>query len=68
MIVMYESYLERNIRGELLTKQSMRGTNYYIKYTYKLKLLLNVVTARTEAVVVTGSKFLYACVKEVCRL
>jgi hypothetical protein len=34
---------------------------------YICKLLLNVVTAGTEALV-SANKFLYACVKEVCRL
>jgi hypothetical protein len=32
-----------------------------------LKLLLNIVTAGSE-ILVLGNKFLYACVKEVCRL
>jgi hypothetical protein len=32
-----------------------------------LKLRLNVVTAGTEALV-SGNAFLYACVKEICRL
>jgi hypothetical protein len=35
---------------------------------YILKLLLNEVTAGIEALVVLGDKFLYASVKEVCRL
>jgi hypothetical protein len=35
---------------------------------YILKLLLNVVTIRIEALVVSGNKFLYASVKEVCCL
>jgi hypothetical protein len=35
---------------------------------YLLKLLLNTVTAGTEALVVSGNKFLYACVKEICHL
>jgi hypothetical protein len=35
---------------------------------YILKLLLNTDTARTEAAVVSGKKFLYICVKEICRL
>jgi hypothetical protein len=39
----------------------------YTKNMYILKLLLNVVTAGIEALVL-GNKFLYACVKEVCRL
>jgi hypothetical protein len=33
-----------------------------------LKLLLNVVAAKIEALVVSGDKFLYARVKEICRL
>jgi hypothetical protein len=33
-----------------------------------LKLLLDVVTAEIEAFVMSGDKFLYACVKEVCRV
>jgi hypothetical protein len=35
---------------------------------YKLKLLLNVVNAETEAILVSVNKFLHACVKEVCHL
>jgi hypothetical protein len=43
--------------GELLAKQTMREQIYYIqKSTYTLKLLLNVVTAGTEALV-SGKKF-----------
>jgi hypothetical protein len=42
---------------------------YYIqKYTYILKLLLNVVTVGIETLVVSKNTFLYACVKEVCCL
>jgi hypothetical protein len=37
------------------------------KNTYKLKLLLNIVTTEFEALV-SGNKFLCAYVKEVCRL
>jgi hypothetical protein len=33
-----------------------------------LQRLLNIVTAGTEALVVSGSKFLYVYVKEACRL
>jgi hypothetical protein len=36
------------------------------KNKYILKLLLNIVTAWIEALVL-GNKFLYACVKDVCR-
>jgi hypothetical protein len=35
---------------------------------YILKLLLNEITARTEALVTSGDNFLCACVKEVCCL
>jgi hypothetical protein len=40
----------------------------YIRNKYILKLPLNVVTTRIEAFVVSGNKFLYACVEEVWRL
>jgi hypothetical protein len=35
---------------------------------YIPKLLLNVVTGGTEALVISGNKVLCACVKEVCRV
>lgn len=35
---------------------------------YILRLLLNVVRTRTEALVIPGNRFLYACVKEVCHM
>jgi hypothetical protein len=41
---------------------------YMYKHIYILKLLRNVVIAGTEALVLSGNKFMYACVKEVCRL
>jgi hypothetical protein len=65
---MYESHSKKVTPSELLTKQAMRKM-YYIqkKNTYILKLLLNVVTAGIEGLV-SGNKFLYACVKEVCLL
>jgi hypothetical protein len=50
--------------GELLTKQKC----YIQRKKYILKVCLNVVTAGTEALVVSGNKFLYACVTEVCCL
>jgi hypothetical protein len=46
----------------------MRKKYYIQKNTYILQLLLNVVTAGTEARVVTGNKLWFACVNEVCRL
>jgi hypothetical protein len=49
--------------GELLRKQAMIENNVHI-----LQLLLNAVTAKIEAPVVVGNKFLYACVKEICHL
>jgi hypothetical protein len=52
---------------ELLTKQEMRKNFLYTKNICILKLILNVVTAGIEALV-SGNKFLYACVKEICRL
>jgi hypothetical protein len=54
--------------GELLTKKAMRKTKFIIYKKYILKLLLNIVTARIEVPVISGSKILYACVKGVCRL
>jgi hypothetical protein len=62
--------IQKVTSSELLRKHAI-GENkfYYIpKYTYILKLLLNIVTAGIEALVVSGNKFLYVCVKEVCRL
>jgi hypothetical protein len=35
---------------------------------YLFKLLLNITTATIEALFILGNKFLYACVKEVCRV
>jgi hypothetical protein len=40
----------------------------YTKNSYILKLILNTGIARIEALVISGSKFLYARVKEVCCL
>jgi hypothetical protein len=58
----YRRDIQKVTSGELL-KQAMRKYKLlYVKYTYVLKLLLNVVTARIEASVVLGNKFLYACV------
>jgi hypothetical protein len=39
----------------------------YTKNTYILKLFLSLVTAGTEALLILGNKFLYACVKEIYR-
>jgi hypothetical protein len=51
--------------GKLLPRQAMKEKNYYIQII--LKRFLNIVTARIEALV-SRNKFLYARVKEVCRL
>jgi hypothetical protein len=53
---------------ELLTKQGMRKNVLYTKNKCILKLLLNIGTVGIEALVVSEYKFLYARVKEVCRL
>jgi hypothetical protein len=42
--------------SELLTKQAMRK-KYYIKNTYIIKLFLNGITARIEALVFRGTSF-----------
>jgi hypothetical protein len=55
--------------GELLTKEAFKKKKLlHTRNTYILKLLLNIITARIEALVILGNKFLYACVKEVCHL
>jgi hypothetical protein len=46
----------------------MRKKLLYKKNTYLLQLLLNIVTAETEALVILGNKFLYAYVEEACHL
>lgn len=47
---------------ELLTEQSIRTKLLNTKNMYVLKLLLNVLTVRIEALVL-GNKFLYAMLK-----
>jgi hypothetical protein len=54
--------------GELLTEQRMRGKHLLYIKIYIPKLLLNVVTPGIEALIITGNKFLYSCVKELCCL
>jgi hypothetical protein len=61
--------IQKVTSGELLTKQTMRKR--IVLYTKNMdvhKLLLNAVTVRIEALVVSGNKFLYARAKEVCHL
>jgi hypothetical protein len=54
--------------SELLTKQAMRKKLLCTKNMYILELFLSIVTARIQALVISGNKFLYACVKEGCHL
>jgi hypothetical protein len=63
----YRGYSRSNLRWTV-KKTSNEKRILYIKITYILKLLLNVVTAGIEALVILENKFLYAWVKEVCRL
>jgi hypothetical protein len=62
--------IQKVIFGELLTKQATRKKEIllYANNMYILKLLLNIVTAGIEALVISGKKFLFACVKEICHL
>jgi hypothetical protein len=61
----YEGYSESKFR--LAVKKASNEKNFIIhKNAYILKLLLNVGTARIGTFVLSRSKFLYACVKEVC--
>jgi hypothetical protein len=63
----HEGYSESNFRGAV-NKTNKEKKLLYIRNTYILKLLMNLVTAGIEALSLWGNKFLYACVKEVCRL
>jgi hypothetical protein len=62
------SSIQKVACGELLTKQAMRKSVLYMKNTYMLNLLLNVVTTGIEAHVILENKFLCASVKKVCSL
>jgi hypothetical protein len=62
----HEGCSESNF-SELLTNQAMRKKIVLCrKNVYIRKLLLIVVTAGIEALVLSGNKFLYACIEEVC--
>jgi hypothetical protein len=63
----YTRVIGKVTSGALLTKQAMRKKTLHTKNTYILKLLLNIVIAGIETLV-SGNKFLYDCVKEVCHL
>jgi hypothetical protein len=60
------SVAESNLQRPLNKTNNDKKIIIYKKYI--LKLLLNVVTAGSEALVISGNKFLYACVREVCHL
>jgi hypothetical protein len=63
---MYEGYLKSKLQWAV-KKTINEKKNYYIQKEKYILILLNVVTASTEALVISGNKFLHACVKEVCR-
>jgi hypothetical protein len=65
----YQGYSESHFRW-VDNKTSNEKKKYYAqKEKYKLKLLLNLVTAETEALVISDTKICsYVYVKEVCRL
>jgi hypothetical protein len=63
----YEGYSESNLPWGVKKQAKREQHLLYTQNKYILKLLLNVVTACTEALVVSGNKFMYACVKDVCR-
>jgi hypothetical protein len=57
-VFLYYGYSKSSI-GELLTKQAMGKRVLHIKNTYMLKLIINLLTDETEAIV-SGNKFLYS--------
>jgi hypothetical protein len=63
LITSYFNIIRKVTSGELLTKQWER--NCHIQ---NIRAYLSVVTTGTEALVVSGNKFLHARVKEVCCL
>jgi uncharacterized protein YbcV (DUF1398 family) len=48
--------IQKVTSSELLLEQSMKK-NVYTKSTYTLKQLLNIVTTRIEALMISGNKF-----------
>jgi hypothetical protein len=57
----------RKVTSSEMLKNNEKKICIMYKKKYILKLRLNVVTAGTEALVVSGNKYLYAYLKEVCR-
>jgi hypothetical protein len=66
--VMYKSYAESNLQWVVNKTSNEKKFMLCTKNTYIIKLLLNIVTTEIETLITSGSKFLYACVREVCRL
>jgi hypothetical protein len=60
----YTMAVRKSTSGELLTKQAMRKNLLYPKIMYILKLICNVVTAGTEALVVWGISFCMPVLKK----
>jgi hypothetical protein len=68
-LTIYRGYLECNLQWAVnKTRNEKDKILLYTKDLYILELLLNIVTAEIEALVISGNKFLYACVKDVCHL
>jgi hypothetical protein len=63
----YEGYSESNLQRAVNKKVMRKYILFYTKNTYIIKVILNVVTPGIE-VLVLEDKFMYACIKEVCRL
>jgi hypothetical protein len=59
--------IRKAISGELLQRQAMRKKLLYKKYVHTEATCQRSVVG-TEALAVSGNTFLYACVKEICRL
>jgi hypothetical protein len=69
LLRIYKSYSENNFWWTVnKTSNERKQISLYTRNECILKLLVNLVITRIEARVVSGSKFLYACVKEVCHL
>jgi hypothetical protein len=66
LILFYKGISENNLRRPV-NKTNNEKELLYTRNTYILKLLFNVVIAGIKTLV-SGNKFLYACVKKVDRL
>jgi hypothetical protein len=61
-------YSESNLWWPVNKTGNEKKNVLYTKNTHIFKLLINIVTAEIEALIISGNKVLYACVKEVCCL